>query len=60
MALEQGTAGEYATWLLVLVGLWAIAAPFTYEVSGAARSNYFGTGLVVVLLASYVAYSIRE
>lgn len=62
MAVAQGSPAEYATWLLALVGVWAIAAPFLYadSVSGAAFNNYIGTGVVVLALAGYVAYSIRS
>lgn len=61
MAVTEGSPAEYATWLLLLVGVWAIAAPFVYaeDVSGAALNNYIGTGVVVILLAGFVAYSIR-
>lgn len=62
MALEPGTPGEYATWLLALVGVWALASPFVYgdSVSGAALNNYLGIGLVVLVLSAFVASSVRE
>lgn len=61
MALEAGSPGEYASWLLVLVGVWALASPTVYgdTVSGAAANNYYGVGLVVFVLSAFVVYSVR-
>lgn len=62
MALEESTPGEYAAWLLVAAGLWALASPFVYgdSVSGPALNNYVGVGVVVTTLAAFVAYSVRS
>lgn len=62
MSLEQGTPGEYAVWVLALIGVWALASPFVYPqtVSGAAKNNYVGIGIVVLLLAGFVAFRIRQ
>jgi hypothetical protein len=62
MALEVGSPGEYASWLLVLVGVWALASPVVYgdTVSGAAANNYYGVGLVVFVLSAFVVYGIRS
>lgn len=62
MTLEPGSPGEYAVWMLALIGVWAMASPFVYPetVSGAATNNYFGIGIVVLLLAGFVAHRIRQ
>jgi len=62
MALEPGSPGEYAVWLLALVGVWALASPFVYgdTVSGAAANNYLGVGLVVLALSAFVTSRVRS
>jgi hypothetical protein len=60
MPVEPGTAAEYAAWLLVAVGLWTLASPFIYAVSGAAFNNTIGVGVVTTVLALFVAVSVRR
>ena len=59
MALESGTSGEYATWLLALTGVWTLVSPVVYAEDLAGAGLHNTNGVVVTALAGFVAYSIR-
>ena len=62
MTVEPGSIAENATWILALTGIWTLVSPFVYAdtLSGAALHNTYGVGIVVTLLALFVAYQIRQ
>ena len=60
MSAQTSRVPEYGAWLLVLVGLWTLASPLIYPLSGAADNNTLGIGVVTTVLALGVAVSLRR
>jgi hypothetical protein len=53
---------QWLLWLVTLLGLWLIIAPFTlgYTATGAAMWNEIIVGIVVALCAGWAAWTSRS
>lgn len=63
MAVESGSAVEWASWLAALLGLWVLVSPFALGTPSSGSSAYWSdiaAGVIILVLAAYVAYQIRS